>query len=423
MAANSRSQFARWTRRLVLLAVALGVLAMIGLAMLPKPVGVDLATVKQGPLQVTVDEDGQTRIKERYIVSTPLGGRLLRIGLDVGDEVQAGESVVARIQPTDPELLDPRAIAQAQARVKAAEARLSQSDTQLEKAIVSQEFAESEYARVQQLSQRQAATPSQVDEKRLAMNAADKDIEAARFARNIAEFELELERAALLRTQGSDDNQADSSDAAASEADAIPDENGQFLIRAPISGRVLKLFQESATIATPGMELVELGDPHDLEVVVDVLSSDAVRIEPGDRALLDQWGGEEPLSATVRLIEPSGFTKISALGVEEQRVNVILDLDDPPDDRATLGDGFRVEARIVVWEEPDVLKIPTSSLFRNEGEWAVFVVKDSRAQLRTIKVGRQNGLDAQVLEGLADGEQIVTHPGDKLADGVDVFER
>jgi HlyD family secretion protein len=409
--AKSKSQAAKWLRRLVLLAIAGGVVALIVVALLPKPVGVDLAAVQRGPLRVTVDEDGQTRIRDRYVVSTPLSGRLLRIGLDVGDAVQAGETVLARIQPTDPELLDPRALAQAQARVKSAQARLAQAQAQLEKANVSYEYAEVEFARANRLAERGAVTPSELEERRLSMKAAEQDVEAARFAINIAKFEVELEEAALLRTQNSSDPAGEG------------DEDGQFLIRAPISGRVLKLFQESATIATPGMELVEVGDPLDLEVVVDVLSSDAVRIEAGAAAQLEQWGGEAPLNARVRLVEPSGFTKISALGVEEQRVNVILDLEDSPDQRSTLGDGFRVEARIVVWEQPDVLKVPTSALFRSESDWAVFVIEQGQARLRTIELGRQNDLEAQILQGLDEQEQIVTHPGDKLKDGVAVFVR
>lgn len=404
-----------------MLLVAAGIIGMVAVAMMPKPVGVDLVEVEQGPLQVTVNEDGRTRIKERYVVSTPLSGRLLRIGLNVGDEVTAGETILARIQPTDPELLDPRAAAQAEARVKAAEARRAQAATQMEKAQASLDFAESELARVRRMSEQGAATPSQFDERELALRTATQEFKAARFSEEIAQFELELEQAALLRTQS--DSPSEDPDLGASTGLKAADDAGQFLIRAPISGRVLKLFQESATIASPGMELVELGDPLDLEVVVDVLSSDAVRIERGARALLDQWGGTTPLSATVRLVEPSGFTKISALGVEEQRVNVILDLNDPPDQRTTLGDGFRVEARIVVWEEPSVLKVPTSSLFRSGPEWAVFSVKAGRARLRTIDVGRQNSLEAQVLDGLDPGEQIVTHPGDKVADGVEVFAR
>ena len=260
-----------------------------------------------------------------------------------------------------------------------------------------------------------------MEEKELAFRSATEEHKAARFGEEIAQFELELEQAALLRTQSFED----SPETGTPDSERTPDAGvtGEFLIRAPISGRVLKLVQESATIASPGMELVELGDPLDLEVVVDVLSSDAVRIVPGAKALLDQWGGEEPLSATVRLIEPSGFTKYSALGVEEQRVNVVLDFENPPEDRRTLGDSFRVEARIVVWEEPDVLKVPTSSLFRDGRQWAVFNVDGDRAHLRTIEIGRQNGLEAQIISGLEQGDQIVTHPSDKVADGVKVFTR
>jgi HlyD family secretion protein len=388
--------------------VAAAVVGALVWAVLPKPVGIDVATVARGPLQVTVDEDGQTRIKERYIVSTPLSGRLLRIGHDVGDTVIAGETILARIEPTDPALLDPRARAQAEARVNAAEARLNQSATTLEKSRAALEFAESELGRLRRLLETRAATPSQVEEQELRFRTETQEYKAARFTEEIARFELELEQAALLRTTPNGDS--DSSD-------------GHFIIHAPISGRVLKVFQESATVVTPGAQLLELGDPTDLEVVVDVLSSDAVRIVPGAKALLDQWGGEAPLETTVALVEPSGFTKISALGVEEQRVNVILEFDDPVEQRATLGDGFRVEAHIVVWEAPTVIRVPNSALIRHRQDWAVFTLQEGRARLRIVTIGHQNSLDAEVLSGLDDGEQIIVHPSDQVADGVAVFER
>lgn len=415
-----RSRVGLWGRRAGVAAVGLGVVGMIVYALLPKPVGVDLGAVERGRLLVTVDEDGRTRIKEQYVVSAPLSGRLLRIGLDVGDAVVAGETVIARIQPTDPELLDPRAQAQAEARVKAAEARLNQAATSLEKARATLDFAESEMARVRGLRERGAATPSQLEQSEMQFRTATQEFRAANFAEEIARFELELERAALLRTQS--DQPEELSDAPAGGGDPGA-ANGEFVIRAPISGRVLKLYQQSATVVSPGTQLVQLGDPADLEVVVDVLSSDAVRIEPGADALLDQWGGEEPLSATVRLVEPSGFTKISALGVEEQRVNVILDFDDPPEARTSLGDSFRVEAHIVIWEGAHVLKIPNSALFRHEGKWAVFRVNDSRAHLQPVEVGRQNSLESEILSGLNEGDRIVMHPSDQVADGVEVFER
>lgn len=414
-----RSQIGKWLRRLFLVAVALGIVGMIVYALLPKPVGVDVGTVERGKLQVTVDEDGRTRIKEQYVVSTPLSGRLLRIGLDVGDPVIAGETVIARIQPTDPELLDPRAQAQAQARVKAAEARLNQAATALEKAKASLDFAESEMARIRKLQERNAATPSQVEEKELQFRTATQEFRAARFAEEIARFELELERAALLRTQDDTDGGGKNGEASGTLGEA----NGEFIIRAPISGRVLKLYQESATVVTPGMQLAQLGDPSDLEVVVDVLSSDAVRIVPGAAATFDQWGGDYPLPATVRLVEPSGFTKISALGVEEQRVNVILDFVEPSEQRANLGDSFRVEAHIVIWEGSDVLRVPNSSLFRHEGDWAVFRIDDGKAHLQPVVIGHQNSLQSEIFSGLEEGDRIVLHPSDKVIPGIAVYER
>ncbi len=405
-----RSRLGTWLRRSAIWGVALAVLGSLVFAFLPKPVGVDLATVELGRLRVTVDEDGQTRIKERYVVSSPLSGRLLRIGLDVGDSVAAGTTVMARIEPTDPDLLDPRAQAQAEARVKAADARLQQSASTLEKAQAALDYAESEVARIRRLREQGAATPSLIEEQEMNFRLRTQEFREATFAQEIAQFELELEQAALLRTQSEN---------------TTPDSASYFEIRAPISGRVLRVMQESATIVSPGMQLAEVGEPSDLEVVVDVLSSDAVKILPGARAELDQWGGSWPLQATVRLVEPSGFTKVSALGVEEQRVNVVLDFLDPPEQRATLGDGFRVEARIVIWEEPDVIKVPTSALFRYAADWAVFAVDTTTATAsrRLVEVGRQNGLEAQILSGLEPGEQIVTHPSDQLDEGVQVFVR
>ncbi len=419
-----RSRAGQTLRRLGIIAVGLSVLGMLVYAMLPKPVGVDLGTVGRGPLQVTVDEDGRTRIKEQYIVSTPLSGRLMRIDLDVGDPVVAGQSAIARIQPTDPALLDPRAQAQSEARVKAAEARLKQAATGLEKAKAATDFAESEVARIRKLRDSNAATSSQVDAQELQFRTTTQEFRAARFAEDIARFELELEQAALLRTQGDEDDEPTEDPGHGEADDETPsDANGEFLIRAPITGRVLKVFQESATVVTPGTQLVQLGDPSDLEVVVDVLSSDAVRIVPGAKARLDQWGGEDPLSATVRLVEPSGFTKISALGVEEQRVNVVLEFDDPPEDRSTLGDSFRVEAHIVIWEGPHVLKVPNSALFRHEGQWAVFRINDAHARLQPVEIGHQNSLESAIVSGLDEGDRIVMHPSDQIDDGVEVFER
>lgn len=393
-----------WLKRMFLLAIGVAVAAAIGTALRPQPAAVDVGRVEGRPLQVTVNEDGVTRIREKYVVSTPLAARLMRIGLKVGDPVTAGESVLARLQPTDPALLDPREIARANARVKAGEGRLQQSQAELERARAALEHAETELGRQMKLVGSSAATQTQLDQARLVFRERTEEFRVARFAEEIARYELELEQAALLRTLPNGEGQGD----------------GDFLVHSPITGRVLRLFQESAAVVQAGAPLLEVGDPGDLEIVVDVLSTDAVRIKPGAEVMIEHWGGEQPLSGRVRLVEPSGFTKISALGVEEQRVNVIVDFVDPVEARGSLGDGFRIEARIVVWDDAEVLTVPTSALFRQGSEWACFVTDGRRAERRTATIGHSNGLLAQVLSGLTAGEEVILHPGDSVSDGVAV---
>lgn len=388
--------------------LALVFIALSYVAFRPKPIAVDLATVARGKLQVTVDEDGKTRIREKYIVSSPLAGRLLRIDMEPGDAVRRGNSLLATIQPRDPALLDARELASAAARVKAQEAALERAQPELEGARLALELAESELGRAREIAREKGISEQALDRAEAAYRLRSEQYRAARFSKRITEFELELARAALLSTDPESDGQGD---------------NHQFEIHSPIDGRVLRVFQESATVVTAGAQLLELGDPADLEIEVDVLSSDAVKIQPGDQVLLEQWGGEQPLEGVVRLVEPSAFTKISALGVEEQRVYVIIDFVDPPASRTTLGDAFRVEARIVIWSATDVLKIPNSALFRIGEEQAVFVVQGNRARVRRVVVGKQNGLDAQILAGLEAGEQAVLHPSDELADGSRVAPR
>lgn len=394
----------RWLKRLFLLAVAAAVVVAIGLSMMPQPIDVDVAVLRRGPLQVTVNEDGVTRIREKYVVSSPLAGRLQRIDLRAGDEVVAGNTILAKMQPTDPSLLDPREVARATARVKAAEGRLSQAQAQLDRAKASLEFAEIELGRLQGLAAGNAATQAGLDQARMVFREKTEEYRAARFAEDIARYELELEQAALLRTQPTEGN----------------GETGDFIIHSPITGRVLRVFQESAAVVTAGASLLELGDPHDLEMVVDVLSSDAVRILPQATVRIEQWGGERPLQGVVRLVEPSGFTKFSALGVEEQRVNVIVDFNEPLEARKTIGDGYRIEARISVWESPDVLIVPTSALFRHQNDWAVFLTEGTEVKIRPVKIGHSNGLEAEVLDGLTEGDQVIVHPGEEVAEGVQI---
>lgn len=403
--------------------MGVGLLVLIGLSFRPQPVEVDLAAVERGDVLVTVDEDGKTRIREKYVVSTPLSGRLLRINMDPGDPVVAGKTLLATIEPRDPELLDARAIAQAEARVRAAESAVKKTEPMLEQARIEQSNAETQLQRIRGADI--AFTEAEVDEAEARYRSATEDLRGAKYAQEIAEFELEQAEAALVRSRPRDeDSQSPGSNLPETESTGENGLNGwNYNIRSPISGRVLRVFQESSAVVTAGMSLLELGDPSDLEVEIDVLSSDAVKIEPGDRVMLEHWGGDRTLGGRVRLVEPSGFTKISTLGVEEQRVNVIVDLTDPVDARRSLGDGFRVEARIVVAEAKDVLRIPASALFRPEEGWAVFRVVDGRAVATEVEPGHQNGLEAEIKSGLASGDQVIIHPSDQIADGVAVVSR
>ncbi|RMF44840.1 MAG: HlyD family efflux transporter periplasmic adaptor subunit [Planctomycetota bacterium] len=387
---------------------------IVYLLLRPQPVLVDLAEVDRGPLEVTVDDDGVTRIKDRYVVSTPLTGRLERIHLEVGDPVIADKTVIARMQPTDPSLLDARAVAQARARVGAARRRLDAARAELERAETAAEFAVKELRRAEELSRTNAIAEADLDAKRLEMRLRTEEARAARYRVDIARYELRLEEAALSLTSPASD-----------EPDSPGEHDLEILeIKSPINGRVLRIYQESSAVLNPGQPIMELGDPLDLEVVVDVLSADAVRIAPGAVVRLEHWGGSQPLQGQVRVVEPSGFTKISALGVEEQRVNVIVDLLDPPEQRSALGDNFRVDARIIVWQTDDCLRVPTSALFRQNGTWQAFIVDATqRARLRTVQVGHNNGMDAEVLGGLEAGQRVIVHPGDTVHDGALVQQR
>lgn len=417
-------------RRVILLLLAAAIVGAIVYGLRPLPVEADLAKVTRGRVRETVDQDGKSRIREKYIVSAPLAGRLLRIDLDPGDEVQEG-TLLASIEPRDPDLLDARAVLQAEANVRAAESKVKRTAPLLEEAIANEQFAEAELKRVQdaKASNPRAVTDSDVENKLMAFRTRGALVRSAQHAVDIAKFELDQARAALLSSrprQAVDDEGGVEGDGAPSTSDAPPPKTGgswHFTIRAPISGRVLRVFQESSAVIAAGTNLLELGDPTDLEVEIDVLSREAVKIKPDAPVLLEHWGGDKPLHGRVRLIEPSAFTKISTLGVEEQRVNVIVDLIDPPQERTELGDGFRVEARIVVAEAAGVIKVPTSALFRVGNQWAVFRVEGGVARQRPVKIGLQNGLEAEVLEGLEEGDEVVTHPGDNVTDGIELKRR
>ncbi len=397
-----------WIKRvLLLLAIAAGCGALV-YGFRPQPVEVDLGKATRGPLEITVDEDGKTRIKDRYVVSSPAAGQLLRVDLRAGDVVRAGKTLLTSLEPADPSLLDARQQAEAQARVKAAEASRRRAETQIEHADAAAEHAEADYRRFQELAKKGTITLDQFEQSEVDRRSRKEELRAAEFALQVADFELEQAQAALMRSFPSEKSSADA---------------WRMDILSPIDGRVLRVFQESAAVVQPGTQILELGDPANLEVVIDVLSTDAVKIKPGAKVWLEHWGGDHRLRGRVRLVEPAGFTKVSALGVEEQRVNVIADLVDAAATRGILGDAFRVEARIVVWEQPDVLKVPASALFRHAGQWAVFVVDDGQAALRTVQIGERNDLEAQVLGGLEEQDQVILHPSDRVADSVRVAAR
>ncbi len=395
-------------RRIVMLVISLVVLASAWFLVRPAPLLVDVATISAGPLTVAASEDGVTRIRERYEVSTPLAGRVLRLTHNVGDAVSADETILARMEPTHPDLLDPRAVAQAQARVMAAQRRLEIARLQLETAKAESEHAETERVRLYQLRNQDAVSEAELNEATLAARLKSDAQRAAQYAIEIADYELELERSALLLTK----------------TDGATDEGKMELeIHAPINGRILRILHENTAVVPAGTVLMEIGDPQDLEVLVDVLSRDAVRIKPGAAVRILRWGGATPLHGSVRYVEPSGFTKFSALGVEEQRVNVVIDLIESAESRQTLGDAYRVEAEISLWQADSVLTIPTHSLFRIGDKWAAFFVTDGSAIQREIKIGQMNDHEAEVIEGAIAGEIVIEYPGDNVRSGLRVQAR
>jgi HlyD family secretion protein len=386
------------------LAAVFVVLLVLGAALWPESVEVDLARAERGALQITIDEEGETRVRERFVVSAPVAGRLQRIELEPGDPVVRGETVLARLTPSPPTLLDTRTQAEFAAGVEAARAAVGQARAERERAAAALERARSLFRRQEGLAEAGAISRDDLEATQTAVRTAEEALRAAEFSVNRAEFDQQMARA-RLQPPG-----------AAGGGRTIE-------IAAPIDGVVLKLARESESVVQPGEALLEVGDPAHLEVVADLLSTDAVRVSRNARVLIDQWGGGRTLEGRVRRVEPAGFMKISALGVEEQRVNVIIDFVDVAAAARVLGDSYRVEVRIVVWEESDVLKVPVGALFRVGEQWAAFVVDNGLARTRVVTIGERNAAEAQVLEGLDAGQSVILHPPDNLTDDVRVIER
>ncbi|MCO5168122.1 MAG: efflux RND transporter periplasmic adaptor subunit [Planctomycetes bacterium] len=389
----------RWLRRLLLLLGAALLVALLVQGFRPRPPLVDVAAVARGALQVTIEEEGRARVRDRYVVSAPVPGFQHRLAVRVGDAVEEGQ-VVAVIEPLRAAALDPRARAEAQARVAAARAALQQAEASVRAAEADAELAEAEVQRVRRLHEQGATTRARLDEAEARARATAAAGRSAEFAVEVARHQLEAARATLAYTT------------------EPADQAGTVEVRAPVRGRVLRVARESEGVVLAGAAILEVGDPAALEVEVDVLSSDAVRLTPGGRVVLERWGGA-PLEARVRRVEPVGFTKVSALGVEEQRVLTILDIVSPPAEWERLGDGYRVEAVFVLWEAPDVLQVPQAALFLDPtGAWHAFAVgPDDLVERRRVEVGQRTGLEAQVLDGLREGERVVTHPPEALEDG------
>jgi HlyD family secretion protein len=391
-----------WT--LFVIAVAIAAAIFYGLA--PRPVLVDTERVSRGPLRVTVEEEGRTRVIDRYLISAPVAGFARRLNSHVGDAVKAG-AILLRLDPLRSQVLDPRSRAEAQARAAAARAALQAAEERTEVASADAAYWEGELARIRELHE--SGTVSQVarDQAEADARKANATLRSANFQVEVARYELEATETALRYSAAQD---------AGRPAETVA-------IRSPVSGHVLKVIHESEGVVEVAEPLLEVGDPRALEIEVEVLSQDAVQIRSGTRVLLERWGGGEPLEGRVRLVEPVAFTKVSALGVEEQRVLVIVDIASPSQEWERLGDQYRVEASFVLWEGDDVLQVASSALFRHEGGWAVFAVENGTARLRPVVVGHRSGLSAEVVSGISEGETVVAHPDDNIVGGRSITTR
>jgi HlyD family secretion protein len=395
-----------WTRWVGVVTLGAAVILAVAYGFWPRPVPVDVARVQRGPLRVTVEEEGKTRVKDRFVVSAPVAGFMRRSELKVGDPVQAGQIVVV-LEPLRSSVLDPRTRAEAEAAVAAAEATVKAAEEKVRGAAADAEYAAKKLGRAQDLF-REGILPGNDLDLALAearrtealVLSAEAEVEAARGARDRA-------RSALRH----------------SAAEGVADRRRVVPVQAPVPGRVLAVRRESAGVVAAGDPLVDIGDPGRLEVAVELLSADAVEVGPGTPVLFERWGGENPLTGRVRIVEPTAFTKVSSLGVEEQRVVAVADITSPPAVWRRLGDGYRVEARFIVWEGADVLQVPAGSLFRQGEGWALFVVEDGRARLRTVAVGHRNDVAAEVITGVTEGQSVVTHPDESITDGTRVTPR
>jgi len=391
-------------RRLLPWLGGLLLVAIIGWGLWPKPVIIETGAVARGPLTVRVSEEGKTRVRNRYIVAAPVAGKMRRVPLKPGDEVKAGETLLTSIEPVASPLLDPRARTQAEAVVSMHEASRKQALETLEARRAELKMAEADRDRMRSLTR--PGTLSQSDRDRMEAEATMRgaEVRAAEFSLQVIDYELAQARAALERPAG------------VTAGNAVE-------VKSPVSGRVLNVMQESETVVTPGTRILEIGDSSDIEIEAEILSRDAVAIHSGDLVDVEQWGGENPLKGRVRRVEPAAFTKVSALGVEEQRVYVLSDLLEIPEAAKSLGDRYRVEVRVAVWHADDVLVVPAGALFREGNQWKTYVFRGNKAALTAIEAGHSDGRFTEILSGLSVGDEVLLHPPDTVKDGTAVQKR
>lgn len=393
-------------KHLGLIASVIVILAIIGVGFIPRPALVDITLVKRGSFQVTIEEEGKTRVIDHYVLSAPVDGFARRINLEIGDPVEKDQQIVC-LEPLRSNVLDPRSRAEAEARVSASRAALNAANQNARAAEADAQFAKDEEARFKRLYESGTIPYDKYQQSIADAQRTKAKLESAKFAVQVAQFEKTAAEAALRY----------------SAAQSSGEEPETVSIKAPVSGEVLKIHHKSEGVVNKGDPLLDIGDPHSLEVEIEVLSRDAVRIKPGTKVEFTRWGGDNPLEGSVRTIEPVGFTKISALGVEEQRVHVIADITSPKKEWEDLGDGYRVETSFILWEGKDILQVPSSALFHYKDGWALYSANDDVAELRIVKTGQRSGIATRILSGITEGEKIINHPGDNLKPGVRVRSR
>lgn len=396
-------------KRVVKLLLGLAVLGLLIFAFIPEPVKVDMFTLGKSDLLVTLEGEGKTRIHDIYTVYAPIDGRITRIESEPGDRVTAAETVIANMFPANPQFLDKRRETQAKADIEGARAALSLAKARVKQARAELEFELSDFKRTEKLFHQQTVSKAHLERAELRIKTLRAELETAISNQEVMESRLVAAQAMLVQPEEQEESG-----------------NGgdcHICIHSPVDGRVLRILHKSESIVAVGTPLVEIGNPVDLEVSIEMLSTNAVKVKAGDDALIKRWGGEQDIKARVRLIEPSGFTKVSALGVEEQRVNVILTFTDPKEKWQSLGDAFRVEAAIIIDKAENVITVPLSALFRQEEKWSVFKVVDGYVVLQGVEVGRRNDRFAEIISGLAADEQVISYPGNKVAAGVRVEKR